>query len=69
MSQDKIVLSKTSRGYHCAIFNYDDHKGAMSSEAYLKISSPNHLVVACVLKNLGYVDYSPSKEEFLEVKQ
>ena len=41
----------------------------MSSEAYLKISSPNHLVVACVLKNLGYVDYSPSKEEFLEVKQ
>ncbi len=68
MSQDKIVLSKTSTGYHCAIFNYDDHKGAMSSEAYLKISSPNHLVVACVLKNLGYVDYSPSKEEFLEVK-
>ena len=68
MSQDKIVLSKTSTGYHCAIFSYDDHKGAMSSEAYLKISSPNHLVVACVLKNLGYVDYSPSKEEFLEVK-
>ena len=68
MSQDKIVLSKTSTGYHCAIFSYDDHKGAMSSEAYLKISSPNHLVVACVLKNLGYVDYTPSKEEFLEVK-
>ena len=68
MSQDKIVLSKTSTGYHYAIFNYDDHKGAMSSEAYLKISSPNHLVVACVLKNLGYVDYTPSKEEFLEVK-
>ena len=68
MSQDKIVLSKTSTGYHCAIFSYDDHKGAMSSEAYLKISSPNHLVIACVLKNLGYVDYSPSKEEFLESK-
>lgn len=68
MSQDKIVLSKTSTGYHCAIFNYDDHKGAMSSEACLKISSPNHLVVACVLKNLGYLYEIPSKEEFLESK-
>lgn len=68
MSQDKIVLSKTSTGYHCAIFNYDDHKGAMSSEAYLKISSPEFITVGCVLKNLGYVDYIPSKEEFLESK-
>lgn len=68
MSQDKIVLSKTSTGYHCAIFNYDDHKGAMSSEAYLKISSPEFITVGWVLKNLGYVDYTPSKEEFLEVK-
>ena len=68
MSQPKIVLSKTSTGYHCAIFSYDDHKGAMSSEAYLKISSPNHLVVACVLKTLGYLYETPSKEEFVEVK-
>lgn len=68
MSQPKIVLSKTSTGYHCAIFNYDDHKGAISSEAYLKISSPDHLVVACVLKRLGYLYKIPSKEEFLESK-
>lgn len=68
MSQPKIVLSKTSTGYHCAIFTYDDHKGAMSSEAYLKISSPSVVVVGCVLKKLGYVDYIPSKEEFLESK-
>ena len=68
MSQPKIVLSKTSTGYHCAIFNYDDHKGAISSEAYLKISSPDRLVVACAIKKLGYVDYAPSKEEFLESK-
>lgn len=68
MSQPKIVLSKTSTGYHCAIFNYDDHKGAISSEAYLKISSPDHLVVSCVLKRLGYLYKIPSKEEFLEVK-
>lgn len=68
MSQPKIVLSKTSTGYHCAIFNYDDHKGAMSSEACLKISSPEFITVGWVLKNLGYIDYIPSKEEFLEVK-
>lgn len=40
----------------------------MSSEAYLKISSPDHLVVACVLKRLGYLYEIPSKEEFLESK-